>query len=757
MSKNKKKGANGKRRAVSAVLFALTAVLIVVSVAGYAIRGRDATAVNLDNMRTSAVLHAASGGLIDSIAQEANAAKLKELRSRSDFRTMGMDEVKALCAEAESAAREEAEALYGNTDGADTVALEATIASLEKVLNVYSEKEAAEMEVYADLYTDMYNAVSDWTDFVAGFEEDDDGLFAKMTADVPALGEESNAHFKTKMLKMVRKLADEEQEADDAETLEQLNSGVAALVTDWADYSGMDDESLWLALTELMPNLADAEAFRADVLENVQSKIEAAENGELTETAAEEEADDAAEETEFAVDYSYFVASDALNAQEEQIDEAFGELWAVLVDVIPDLDELSNKMQKNVRTSIETIVNSGSMDFSERYDIYAAEGADAIFEGSNAIKMKLAAYANRLLLAGLAVLLFAFVYTFWERIIRRFGVPRTIITIFFIYLCFGIVLYDMSLTLMLGHVLTRVGMYGILALAMLPGIQCGIGLNMGMTLGCIAGLLSTVIALQYNMTGYTALIFSCVGGALIAIPLGWGYGLLLNRMKGDEMTISTYVGYSFVSLMCIGWMLLPFTNSKIVWLLSGRGLRVTHSLLGSFAHLLDELWAFEIFGIEVPTGVLLFFGLCCLMMWLFSRSKVGIAMSAAGSNPRFAEASGINVDRMRTLGTVLSTVIAAVGIVIYSQAFGYAQLYTAPRQLGFIAASAILIGGATTKKAKVSHVIFGVFLFEGVLAMGQQIANAAVAGGGLSEVMRIMISNGIILYALTQSGGASRE
>ena len=167
--------------------------------------------------------------------------------------------------------------------------------------------------------------------------------------------------------------------------------------------------------------------------------------------------------------------------------------------------------------------------------------------------------------------------------------------------------------------------------------------------------------------------------------------------------------------------------------------------------------AFDLFGATIPTGLLIFFLACCFVMWLFSRSKLGIAMSAAGSNPRFAEASGINVNKMRTLGTILSTVVAAVGIVIYSQAFGYAQLYTAPRQLGFIAASAILIGGATVSKAKVSHVIIGVFLFEGVLAMGQQIANAVVAGGGLSEVMRIMISNGIILYALTQSGGASRE
>lgn len=99
--------------------------------------------------------------------------------------------------------------------------------------------------------------------------------------------------------------------------------------------------------------------------------------------------------------------------------------------------------------------------------------------------------------------------------------------------------------------------------------------------------------------------------------------------------------------------------------------------------------------------------------------------------------------------------LAAVGIIIYSSAFGYAQLYTAPKQMGFIAASAILIGGATTGKAKVNHVLFGVFLFEGVLTLGQQIANAAVSGGGLSEVMRILISNGIILYALTQSGGDS--
>ena len=158
----------------------------------------------------------------------------------------------------------------------------------------------------------------------------------------------------------------------------------------------------------------------------------------------------------------------------------------------------------------------------------------------------------------------------------------------------------------------------------------------------------------------------------------------------------------------------------------------------------------------VPTGLLMFFFLCCGAMWLFSRSKTGTAMIAAGSNPRFAEAAGINVDRMRTIGTTISTVIAAVGIIVYSQSFGFMQLYSGPRQMGFIAASAILIGGASVSRAKVSNVILGTFLFQGVLALGIQVANAAISEGGLSEVMRILISNGIILYALTQSGGESR-
>ena len=136
-------------------------------------------------------------------------------------------------------------------------------------------------------------------------------------------------------------------------------------------------------------------------------------------------------------------------------------------------------------------------------------------------------------------------------------------------------------------------------------------------------------------------------------------------------------------------------------------------------------------------------------MYLFERSRKGCHIAAAVIRAR---ASGINVDHMRSLGTTLSTVIASVGIIVYSQSFGFMSLYMGPQQMGFIAASAILIGGASITKAKVPHVILGTFLFQ-VLALGIQVANAMINVSGLSEVIRILISNGIILYALTQAGG----
>ena len=750
---NKKTGAS--RRILAIALLTLAALLLIASVSGYILRGTEASAANLARMRTSAVLHASTEGLIENIAQQARAQRLSELRADKDFRRRGLDEVNAICDEARDEARAEAEKKYANPVVEDEAALESAIGTFETALAASGTMDQSERAQYGELYVSVVEGVSDWTD-LAGEGVSDDQVFQALCEIEPKLDDEENAHLRDSFIRLARDMAQAENKKETAELVSQLISQMKADVSDWAALDGLSDDELWLSLTEEVPELKDNEAYRAELLAAAKGFASTVANGEsLPEDAAAEEGAEVFMETQ--VDYNYFVPTEALAAEQANNAEAYEALKAQLIAIIPDLGDLPDKLQDTLRRNVESVVWPGSLDFSARYSAYAAHNASPVLQGSAAFTMRLASMAEVLLLGCVALLLLGLVLLCWKPLTERFGVPRTIIALFFILLCLLAELYNISVPMMLGNVLERMTMYGILVLAMMPGIQCGIGLNMGMTIGCISGLLGIVMSLQFNMTGFPAMIFAILVGILVSIPLGWAYSKLLNRMKGNEMTISTYVGFSFVSLMCIAWMLLPFDNPRIIWLLSGHGLRVTHSLLGSFAHKLDELLAFEVIGIKVPTGGLLFLVFTCFLVWLFSRSRTGIAMTAVGSNPRFAEASGINVNRMRTVGTTLSTVIAAVGIVIYSQAFGYAQLYTAPRQLGFIAASAILIGGATVRKARVSHVLVGVFLFEGVLVFGQQIANAVVAGGGLSEVMRIMISNGIILYALTQSGGGSRD
>ena len=132
------------------------------------------------------------------------------------------------------------------------------------------------------------------------------------------------------------------------------------------------------------------------------------------------------------------------------------------------------------------------------------------------------------------------------------------------------------------------------------------------------------------------------------------------------------------------------------------------------------------------------------------RAHVGhTAMTAVGSNPTFAKAAGISVDKTRLLSVVLSTWLGAVGILLYEQGFGFVQIYMAPLNMAFPAVAAILIGGASVNKASITNVIIGTILYQGLVTMTPTVMNAIVHLD-ISEVIRIIVSNGMIVYALTR-------
>ncbi len=451
-----------------------------------------------------------------------------------------------------------------------------------------------------------------------------------------------------------------------------------------------------------------------------------------------------AEET---VDLSEFEATEEMLALAEKVDEAFNGLCEEIKIVFP---ALTDDILATLKDTILNTVSQQGDTFEIQYDrAYSLSGLNPGMTGMIMRQGRtLATSAVGLIILALAVL-------FYTPLVKKLGIPRLVIGLFYIFLCLMAFIYNLSLPGQISNTLVRLGMNGVLVLAMLPGIQCGISLNLGLPIGIIGGLLGGLLCIEFGFHGWLGFLFAIVVGMAISAVTGYLYGMLLNKLKGSEMTVTTYVGFSIVSLMCIAWLVLPFQSKIMKWPL-GNGLRTTIGLQTSYRHLLNDFLSFKIFGITIPTGLLLFFALCCVLVWLFMRSKTGIAMSASGANPRFATATGINVDKMRIIGTMLSTMLAAVGIIVYAQSFGFMQLYQAPRQMGFLAASAILLGGATTSRAKISHVIIGTFLFQGVLTLGMPVANAVVPQSTISEVFRIIISQGIILYALTKSGGDSR-
>lgn len=349
--------------------------------------------------------------------------------------------------------------------------------------------------------------------------------------------------------------------------------------------------------------------------------------------------------------------------------------------------------------------------------------------------------------------------TRFRQFLDNFGAPRLIIAGFLLFLFIMAPVAGVDLPTQITNTVNRFSWNAILVLAMVPMVHSGCGLNMGLPLGVISGLLGATLSIQLGNSGVMSFVMAIVLATPFAVILGGGYGWLLNKIKGGEMMIATYVGLSSVSFMCMMWLLLPFTAPTMVWGLAGKGLRTTISLEGFYDKILANFLKIDLnaigINLVIPVGSLLFFGVLAFFMWAFLHTKTGTAMTAVGSNPAFAKASGIKINKMRLLSVVLSTWLAAIGILVYQQGFGFIQLYTAPYAMTMPTVAAILIGGATINKASIPNVILGTFLFQGIVTMTPTVMNSLIRMD-MSEVIRIIVSNGMILYALTRKTEGSK-
>jgi len=139
----------------------------------------------------------------------------------------------------------------------------------------------------------------------------------------------------------------------------------------------------------------------------------------------------------------------------------------------------------------------------------------------------------------------------------------------------------------------------------------------------------------------------------------------------------------------------------------------------------------------------------CLLTHYFTKTKLGQDCRSVGQNQHIANAAGINVNRTRVIATMISTVLAAWGMIIFLQNMGTVSTYTAHRQIGMFSVAALLVGGATVAKAGTKNAILGLLLFHAMFVVSSGIGRWMFGGNeAVAEYTRSFMVYGVIGLSL---------
>jgi simple sugar transport system permease protein len=172
---------------------------------------------------------------------------------------------------------------------------------------------------------------------------------------------------------------------------------------------------------------------------------------------------------------------------------------------------------------------------------------------------------------------------------------------------------------------------------------------------------------------------------------------------------------------------------------------------------LDTLLPLKLGPYLVPIATFLVIAALCVFVVWFKRTKLGQDMRAVGHDMAVAQAAGIPVDRTRIIAIIISTVLANFGQIIFLQNMGNMATYNAHDQTSFFAVAAILVGGASVKKAALSNVFIGVILLHVLFVVtpraGQNLFGSAMIG----EYFRQFIGYGVIALTLVLYAWKARQ
>lgn len=338
------------------------------------------------------------------------------------------------------------------------------------------------------------------------------------------------------------------------------------------------------------------------------------------------------------------------------------------------------------------------------------------------------------------------------------------------------------------------GMAGILVALM-------IGTAISMVLGYLTGRLFnkvkgqemiTGLILGYFAIGVYDLIFMCMVGTVIpfkdpSIMIGVnqadgsttyiGLALTINLLEKTKYALDGLISIAFIDALIPAGILLValaimilcvkryFRKCGVKEALMPSALYVAAGLVLLLLRILinsnKKIYSM-FFTLKIPVVTWVMIILVCLLIVFITKTKLGQDIRAVGQNMNVSVAAGINVDRTRIIATIISTIIASWGQIVFLQNIGTIQTYYSHEQVGIYAVAAILVGGASIEKASIGHVFTGAVLFH-VLFFSTPLAATVLFGNAqLGEYFRVFFCYGIIaasllLFALKKSSDNKRK
>ena len=381
------------------------------------------------------------------------------------------------------------------------------------------------------------------------------------------------------------------------------------------------------------------------------------------------------------------------------------------------------------------------------------------------------------------------------------------VTIMFVILCIvGLAFSGQTVSYVMYELFSRLSRNAFIVLALILPIVAGMGINFAITIGAMAAQISALWVIEWGISGLPGFLTAMLMTVPIAGFFGYLIGNLLNKMKGQEMIGGLILGYfanglyQLLFLFIFGNLIPLKAPGLVIKGSTGVANTIDLSTDRGFKYALDGLVRVD-FGtglyifcalfvvyalvqlalkratrkqslttiavcagvclvyqipfvanmfsmVTVPVVTFLVVVLLCLFNNALMKTRLGQQFRAVGQSRTVANVSGINVDRVRIIAIMISTVLAGWGQLIFVQNMGSFQTYGAHEQVGLYAGAAILVGGASIRKATNGQALLGCILFHLLFIVAPSAGKNLFGDAAIGEYFRVFISYGVIALAL---------